>query len=156
VCWCVGVVVGLLACWPAGVPPWTCDHHHRASRSRESASLCQTVLAATNKSLAQSNKFRTEGKATKKVVKSGNRADPMGAHHRIVPAIKQALSMLGQARDHCFSRNVPPPSPRSDGQSSQPRARFVPPSDAQSSRVARSVAHPIAQLPSLLATNGKR
>jgi hypothetical protein len=46
--------------------PGTCDHHHRASRSRESASLCQTVLAALNKCLAQSNKSRPPSNATKR------------------------------------------------------------------------------------------
>jgi hypothetical protein len=52
----------------------------------------------------------------------------MGVDHRIVPAIKQALSMLGQAREAL--RNLPPPLPRSDRLSNQPTARFVPPSDA--------------------------
>src|SRR6516225_2633383 len=55
-----------------------------------------STLAATNKSLAQSNKSRTGGKATKKTRNPASRVDPMGADHRAVPAIKQALSMLPQ------------------------------------------------------------
>src|SRR5215813_2637010 len=54
------------------------------------------VLAATNKSLAQMNKSGTAGKATKKARNPASRVDPMGADHRVVPAIKQALSMLPQ------------------------------------------------------------
>jgi hypothetical protein len=36
----------------------------------------------------------------------------------------------GRRARHCSSRNVPPPSPKSDRPSGQPRARFVPPNDA--------------------------
>jgi hypothetical protein len=40
-------------------------------------------------------------------VKAGNQGDPMGANHRIVPAIKQALSMLRQAREALFFAQCP-------------------------------------------------
>ena len=53
-------------------------------------------MAATNKCLAQMNKSGTAGKATKKARNPASRVDPMGADHRVVPAIKQALSMLPQ------------------------------------------------------------
>jgi len=53
------------------------------------------TMAAKNKCLAQMNKSGTAGKATKKA-SPASRVDPMGADHRVVPAIKQALSMLPQ------------------------------------------------------------
>src|SRR5262245_23015308 len=53
-------------------------------------------MASTNKCLAQMNKSGTAGKATKKARNPASRVDPMGADHRVVPAIKQALSMLPQ------------------------------------------------------------
>jgi hypothetical protein len=53
-------------------------------------------MAAKNKCLAQMNKSGTAGKATKKTRNPASRVDPMGADHRVVPAIKQALSMLPQ------------------------------------------------------------
>jgi hypothetical protein len=53
-------------------------------------------MAATNKCLAQMNKSGTAGKTTKKARNPASRVDPMGADHRVVPAIKQALSMLPQ------------------------------------------------------------
>src|SRR5215472_11078834 len=53
-------------------------------------------MAAVNKSLAQINKSGTAGKATKKARNPANRVDPMGADHRVVSAIKEALSMLPQ------------------------------------------------------------
>jgi hypothetical protein len=49
-----------------------------------------------NKSLAQMNKSGAAGKATKKARNPASRVDPMGADQRVVPAIKQALSMLPQ------------------------------------------------------------
>jgi hypothetical protein len=64
-------------------------------------------MAATNKSLAQSNKFGTAGKTTKKARHSSSRVDPMGADHLIVPAIRQALSMLGQAREALIFAQCP-------------------------------------------------
>jgi hypothetical protein len=42
------------------------------------------------------NKSGTAGKTTKKARNPASRVDPMGADHRVVPAIKQALSMLPQ------------------------------------------------------------
>jgi hypothetical protein len=51
-------------------------------------------MAAKNKCLAQMNKSGAAGKATKKARNPASRVDPMGADHRVVPAIKQALSML--------------------------------------------------------------
>ena len=51
-------------------------------------------MAAKNKCLAQMNKSGTAGKATKKARNPASRVGPMGADHRVVPAIKQALSML--------------------------------------------------------------
>ena len=53
-------------------------------------------MAATNKCLAQMNKSGTAGKATKKTRNPASRVDPMGADHRVVSAIKEALSMLPQ------------------------------------------------------------
>src|SRR5215467_13704209 len=53
-------------------------------------------VAATNKCLAQMNKSGTAGKATKKARNPASQVDPMGADHRVVLAIKQALSMLPQ------------------------------------------------------------
>jgi hypothetical protein len=53
-------------------------------------------MAATNKCLAQMNKSGTAGKATKKARNPASRVDPMGADHRVVSAIKEALSMLPQ------------------------------------------------------------
>jgi hypothetical protein len=90
-------------------------------------------------------------------VKSGNRADPMGADHRIVPAIKQALSMLGQAREALLFAQCPAAVAKvrraiksTEGALGTAKRRV------QSAQVVRSVAHPMAQLPCLLATNGKR
>ena len=53
-------------------------------------------MAATNKYLAQMNKSGTAGKATKKARNPASRVDPMGADHRVVPAIRQAFSLLPQ------------------------------------------------------------
>jgi hypothetical protein len=53
-------------------------------------------MAAKNKCLAQMNKSDTAGKATKKARNPASRVDPMGADHRVVPAIRQAFSMLPQ------------------------------------------------------------
>jgi len=53
-------------------------------------------MAAMNKPLAQMNKSGTAGKATKKARNPASRVDPMGADHRVVSAIKEALSMLPQ------------------------------------------------------------
>src|SRR5262249_33307740 len=47
--------------------------------------------------LAQMNKSGTAGKTTKKERNTASRGDPMGADHRVVPAIKQGLSMLPRA-----------------------------------------------------------
>jgi hypothetical protein len=80
--------------------PMTCQRPGLCTRSsNKNAGGFIATMAATNKCLAQSNKSRTGGKATKKRSNPATRADPMGADHRIVPAIKQALSMLGQARE---------------------------------------------------------
>jgi hypothetical protein len=54
----------------------------------------------------------------------------MGADHRIVPAIKQALSMLRQAREALFFAQCPAAVATSARLSNQPRVRFVSPSDA--------------------------
>jgi hypothetical protein len=56
-------------------------------------------LEAKNKCLAQMNKSGTAGKAAKKVRNPAVGVDPMGSDRLIVPAIKQALSMLRQARE---------------------------------------------------------
>jgi hypothetical protein len=45
------------------------------------------------------NKSGTAGKTTKKARNPASWVVPMGADHLVVPAIKQALSMLGQARE---------------------------------------------------------
>jgi hypothetical protein len=81
----------------------------------------------------------------------------MGADHRILPAIKQALSMLGQAREALLFAQCPTAvaKVRRAIKSTEGALRTAK-QRAQSSRVARSVAHPMAQLPCLLATNGKR
>src|SRR5262249_1644042 len=53
-------------------------------------------MAAKIKCLAQMNKSGTAGKTTKKARNPASRVGPMGADHRVVPAVKQALSMLPQ------------------------------------------------------------
>jgi hypothetical protein len=62
-----------------------------------------------------------------------------------VPAIKQALSMLRQAREALFSRNVPPPSANvrqaiksTEGALRTAKRRLQP------SQIGRSSAHPMA------------
>jgi hypothetical protein len=81
----------------------------------------------------------------------------MDADHRIVPAIKQALSMLGQAREALLFAQCPAAVAKvrraiksTEGALGTAKRRV------QSAQVVRSVAHPMAQLPCLLATNGKR
>jgi hypothetical protein len=64
-------------------------------------------MAAKNKCLAQMNKSGRAGKATKKATNPASRVDPMGADHLVVPAIKQALSMLGQAREALIFAQCP-------------------------------------------------
>src|SRR5215831_5680486 len=58
--------------------------------------LAARHTAAKNKCLAQMNKSGTAGEATKKARNPASRVDPMGADHRVVLAIQQALSMLLQ------------------------------------------------------------
>jgi hypothetical protein len=88
-------------------------------------------------------------------VKAGNQGDPMGANHRIVPAIKQALSMLRQAREALFFAqcpaavaNVRQAIKSTEGALRTAKRRLQP------SQVARSGAHPMA--PCLLKADGKR
>ena len=64
-------------------------------------------MASTNKCLAQSNKSGTAGKTTKKARNPASWVVPMGADHLVVPAIKQALSMLGQAREALIFAQCP-------------------------------------------------
>jgi hypothetical protein len=64
-------------------------------------------MAAKSKCLAQMNKSSTGRKATKKARNPSSRVDPMGSNHLIVPAIKQALSMLGQAREALIFAQCP-------------------------------------------------
>ena len=64
-------------------------------------------MAAKNKCLAQMNKSGTAGKATKKTRNPASRVVPMGADHLVVPAIKQALSMLRQAREALIFAQCP-------------------------------------------------
>src|SRR5262245_40889185 len=78
------------------VPP-SCTTKQRIRRRLSSQRPPSVVImAAKNKCLAQMNKSGTAGKATKKASNPASRVDPMGADHRVVPAIKQALSMLPQ------------------------------------------------------------
>jgi hypothetical protein len=55
------------------------------------ARAAQRKLASNTKSLAQMNKSCTAGKATKKARNPASRVDPMGADHRVVLAIQQAM-----------------------------------------------------------------
>jgi hypothetical protein len=64
------------------------------SRLDDASGPSVVTMAAKNKCLAQMNKSGTAGKATKKARNPASRVDPMGADHRVVPAIKQAPSML--------------------------------------------------------------
>jgi hypothetical protein len=64
-------------------------------------------MAAKNKCLAQMNKSGTAGKTTKKARNPASRVVPMGADDLVVPAIKQALSMLGQAREALIFAQCP-------------------------------------------------
>ena len=54
----------------------------------------------------------------------------LGADDLVVPAIKQALSMLGQAREALIFAQCPTAVPKSDRLSSQHWVHFVPPSGA--------------------------
>jgi hypothetical protein len=79
----------------------------------------------------------------------------MGANHRILPAIKQALSMLRQAREALFFAqcpaavaNVRQAIKSTEGALRTAKRRLQP------SQVARSGAHPMA--PCLLKADGKR
>jgi hypothetical protein len=81
----------------------------------------------------------------------------MGADHRILPAIKQALSMLGQAREALLFAQCPAAVAKvrraiksTEGALRTAKRRVQP------SQVVCSGAHPMAQLPCLLATDGKR
>jgi hypothetical protein len=93
-------------------------------------------------------------------VKSGNQvliSDPMGADHRIVPAIKQALSMLRQAREALLSRECPAAVAKvrraiKSGEGALRTAKRR----VQPSKVVRSGAHPMAGPPCLLAADGRR
>jgi hypothetical protein len=64
-------------------------------------------MAATNKCLAQMNKPGTAGKTTKKERNPASQVAPMSADDLVVPAIKQALSMLGQAREALIFAQCP-------------------------------------------------
>ena len=64
-------------------------------------------MAAKNKCLAQMNKSGTAGKTTKKARSPASRVVPMGEDDLVVPAIKQALSMLGQAREALIFAQCP-------------------------------------------------
>src|SRR5262249_12468955 len=77
------------------MPP-SCTTKQQIRRRLSSQRPSVVTMAAKNKCLAQLNKSGTAGKATKKERKPASRVDPMGADHRVVPAIKQALSMLPQ------------------------------------------------------------
>jgi hypothetical protein len=79
----------------------------------------------------------------------------MGADHRIVPAIKQALSMLRQAREALFFAQCPAAvaNVRQAIKSTQGALRTAK-RRPQPRQVARSGAHPMA--PCLLKANGRR
>jgi hypothetical protein len=64
-------------------------------------------MAAKNKCLAQMNKSGTAGKTTKKARNPASWVVPMGADHLVVPAIKQAVSMLGQAHEALIFAQCP-------------------------------------------------
>jgi hypothetical protein len=78
----------------------------------------------------------------------------MGANHRIVPAIKQALSMLRQAREALFFAQCPAAvaNVRQAIKSTEGALRTA--KRRQPSQVARSGSHPMA--PCLLKADGKR
>jgi hypothetical protein len=78
----------------------------------------------------------------------------MGADHRIVPAIKQALSMLRQAREALFFAQCPAAvaNVRQAIKSTEGALRTA--KRRLTSQVARSGAHPMA--PCLLKADGKR
>src|SRR6516162_8292743 len=82
------------------VPPEDLPRSRERPSQCDQSLLCESpaTLAATNKCLAQMNKSGTSGTATKKVRNPASRVDPMGADHRVVSAIKEALSMLPQPR----------------------------------------------------------
>jgi hypothetical protein len=88
-------------------------------------------------------------------VKSDNQGNPMGANHRIVPAIKQALSMLRRAREALFFAQCPAAvaNVRQAIKSTEGALRTVK-RRLQPSHVAHSGAHPMA--PCLLKADGKR
>ena len=104
-------------------------------------------MAGTNKYLARSNKSRTGAKRLRSVkrVKS-TKVDPMGSDHRIVPAIKQALSMLEQAREALLFAQCPAAvaKVRRAIKSTQGALRTAK-RRLQTNRVARSDAHPMAR-----------
>jgi hypothetical protein len=72
------------------LPP-SCTTKQQIRRRLSSQRPSVVTMAAKNKCLAQMNKSGTAGKATKKTRNPASRVDPMGADHRVVPAIKQAL-----------------------------------------------------------------
>src|SRR5262245_5863464 len=72
------------------LPP-SCTTKQQIRRRLSSQRPSVVTMAAKNKCLAQMNKSGTAGKATKKTSNPASRVDPMGADHRVVPAIKQAL-----------------------------------------------------------------
>jgi predicted lipid-binding transport protein (Tim44 family) len=76
--------------------PPSCTTKQQIRRRLSSQRPSVVTMAAKDKCLAQMNKSGTAGKATKKARNPASRVDPMGAEHRVVPAIKQALSMLPQ------------------------------------------------------------
>src|SRR5215471_7163433 len=78
------------------VPPTCTTKQQIRRRPQLSAAPSVVTMAAKNKCLAQMNKSGTAGKATKKARNPASRADPMGADHRVVPVIRQALLMLPQ------------------------------------------------------------
>jgi hypothetical protein len=79
----------------------------------------------------------------------------MGADHRIVPAIKQALSMLRQAREALFFAQCPAAvtNVRQAIRSTEGALRTAK-RRLQPSQIGRSSAHPMA--PCLLKADGKR
>jgi hypothetical protein len=81
----------------------------------------------------------------------------MGADHRIVPAIKQALSMLGQAREALLFAQCPAAvgKVRQAIKSTEGALRTAK-RRGQSSQIARSGMHPMARPLCLVAVDGER
>jgi hypothetical protein len=80
----------------------------------------------------------------------------MGAGHRIVPAIKQALSMLGQAREALlFAQSPAAVAKVQRAIKSTEGALRAAKRRVQSGQVARAGAHSIARPPCLLVAEGE-